>query len=84
MLSMPTFSSWPLSMNDEEADQVLDEAVEELFMSSSDSVNGGGGATSGDDLVDFVEDWDPNNNDFCQVLENDKQLGYMLEKLLED
>lgn len=66
-----SFSSWP-SMA--ETDQVLDQAVDELFLTET---------SNGDELVDFVHDWDP-NNDFCQTLENDKQLGYMLEKLLED
>jgi HSF-type DNA-binding len=78
MPAVSTFvSSWP-DFSMEETDQVLDEAVEELFL-SSDSLGG----TNGGDLSDFVHDWDP-NSDFAQTLENDKQLGYMLEKLLED
>ena len=58
-----------------DADRVLDEAVDELFLSD---------VRAGDDnLADFVNDWDPSNN-FQSVLEDDAQLGFMLDKLLED
>ena len=56
------------------ADNVLDQAVDELFM---------GELASEDTLNDFVSEWDPTNS-FGAVLENDIQLGYMLERLLED
>jgi hypothetical protein len=70
----PVFFSWPSTA---ETDQVLDEAVDELFLSESTM------GAAADVFNDFVHDWDP-NSDFAQTLENDKQLGYMLEKLLED
>jgi len=57
-----------------QADQVLDEAVEEIFMD--------GACNDISDLDDFVRDWDPSS--FALKLNNDAQLGYMLDRLLED
>lgn len=51
-------------------DPVLDEAVDELFLSGNDT------------LADFCIDWDPTGTGL--PLEDDVQLGFMLEKLLED
>lgn len=62
----------PMSLTD--ADRVLDDAVDELFLVET-GVN--------DSLADFVQDWDPSGG-FGAVLEDDIQLGFMLEKLLED
>lgn len=56
------------------ADQILDEAVEEIFMD--------GAISDISDLDDFVRDWDPSG--FAVKLDNDAQLGYMLDRLLED
>lgn len=59
-----------------DADRVLDEAVDELFLHEP---------AEGDNLDEFVHDWDPNfNMDFGATLRDDVQLGFMLEKLLED
>ncbi|GKY94424.1 hypothetical protein MPSEU_000408300 [Mayamaea pseudoterrestris] len=55
-----------------QADSILDQAVDELFM---------GELESEDTLKDFVDEWDPT---FGAVLNDDIQLGFMLEKLLED
>lgn len=52
---------------DAEADRVLDEAVNDLFMDMTS------------DSLDFSSDFDPSFN-----IGDDTQLGYMLEKLLED
>lgn len=52
------------------ADRVLDEAVDELFLTGDDT------------LAEFCFDWDPTGTGM--PLEDDTQLGYMLEKLLED
>jgi hypothetical protein len=60
----------PMRQND--ADYVLDQAVDELFL---------GEVGESDNLADFVHDWDPS---FGQVMEDDAQLGFMLDKLLED
>lgn len=57
-----------------EADRVLDEAVDELFLNDVGDV---------DNLAEFVNDWDPDNT-FGDVLQDDQQLGFMLDKLLED
>jgi hypothetical protein len=58
------------------ADRVLDEAVAELFLHEP---------AESDSLDEFVHDWDPNFNfNFGMVLRDDAQLGYMLEKLMED
>ena len=51
-------------------DRVLDEAVDALLLSGDDT------------LADFCFDWDPTGSGMA--LEDDTQLGYMLEKLLED
>lgn len=66
---MPVVQPFALS-----ADPILDEAVDELFLHD---------AGEQDNLADFVNDWDPTNT-FGDVLEDDVQLGYMLDKLLED
>lgn len=57
------------------ADRVLDEAVDELFLNEA--------GNDQDNLADFVNDWDPSNS-FGEVLNDDAQLGFMLDKLLED
>lgn len=57
-----------------DADRVLDEAVDELFLNDTQEI---------DNLADFVNDWDPSSN-FGAMLEDDVQLGFMLERLLED
>ena len=51
-------------------DSILDEAVDDLFLSGDDT------------LADFCFDWDPSGAGM--PLDDDTQLGYMLEKLLED
>ena len=56
-------------------DQILDKAVDHFFFTGPMSDLG--------DLNDFVHDWDPNNR-MAQSLENDVQLGYMLDRLLAD
>lgn len=58
-----------------QADSILDQAVDELFM---------GELGSEDNLADFVNEWDPSNSFGATALADDIQLGYMLEKLLED
>jgi hypothetical protein len=65
---VPTYSVAPTM----EADRILDEAVNELFLSDAQEL---------DTLADFVNDWDPN---FGAMLEDDAQLGFMLDRLLED
>jgi hypothetical protein len=58
------------------ADRVLDDAVAELFLHEP---------AESDSLDEFVHDWDPNFNfNFGMVLRDDTQLGFMLEKLMED
>jgi hypothetical protein len=57
-----------------EADKIFDEAVDELFLDD---------AVSELNLTDFVQDWDPSVN-LEPVLQDDAQLGYLLEKLLEE
>jgi hypothetical protein len=62
----------------DDADRVLDEAVEELFLNE---------AIASDSLDDFVHDWDPSNEGneaYLDSLQDDCQLGMMLERLLED
>lgn len=60
-----------------DADGVLDEAVDELFLNQE---------VTEDTLADFCMDWDPSTSDsgFGISLNDDMQLGYMLEKLLAD
>ena len=70
----PLFSANSNFAFQQPADTVLDQAVDELFM---------GELASEDTLNDFVSEWDPTSS-FGAVLENDIQLGYMLERLLED
>jgi hypothetical protein len=58
------------------ADRVLDEAVLELFLQEP---------AESDNLDEFVHDWDPNFDlNFGVALRDDVQLGFMLEKLMED
>ena len=61
-----------------QADQVLDEAVNELFIDP----NSAEVAADMNELDDFVRDWEPNN--FAETLNNDLTLGFMLDKLMED
>ena len=56
-------------------DHILDEAVDELFLSQPEN----------EQIMDFVNAWDPTfygGND--AALTNDTQLGNLLDKLLED
>jgi hypothetical protein len=53
------------------ADSILDEAVDELFLQQDFAEE--------DNLADFCNDWA-----FGNVLNDDAQLGFMLDKLLED
>jgi hypothetical protein len=55
-----------------DTDRILDDAVSELFLHEPAEY---------ESLDEFVNDWDPN---FGAVLQDDAQLGYMLEKLMED
>lgn len=50
----------------------VDHAVNELFPHLREESN----------ISDFVRDWDPTN--FGESLQDDSQLGFMLEKLLEE
>lgn len=84
MPAASVYSQSPVAMSSNfvptplQADSILDEAVDELFM---------GDVGSEDNLADFVNDWDTTNafgNSFGAILSDDIQLGYMLEKLLED
>lgn len=61
-----------------QADQILDEAINELFLNSSSNNM----TAEMNDLDDFVRDWEPRN--FSQTLDNDLALGFMLDKLLEE
>lgn len=73
MSSYPFVDPMALTTN---ADRVLDEAVAELFLHEP---------VETDSLDEFVHDWDPNFNfNFGMVLRDDAQLGFMLEKLMED
>jgi hypothetical protein len=60
------------------APEILDETVEELFLSkdSPQEVN--------ECILDFVNIWDPVSFGAGAALENDIQLGNLLDKLLED
>jgi hypothetical protein len=71
---MTPISSFPLvdPMARTDTDRVLDDAVAELFLHEPAEYGS---------LDEFVHDWDPN---FGAVLQDDAQLGYMLEKLMED
>ncbi|KAL7568576.1 hypothetical protein ACA910_002688 [Epithemia clementina (nom. ined.)] len=71
----PTIMASAPALMQSSADLVLDEAVEQLFLNGPIADMG--------DLNDFVHDWDPNNG-VTQSLENDVQLGYMLDRLLAD
>jgi hypothetical protein len=73
--AMPSFPFVdPMALTN--ADRVLDEAVAELFLHEP---------VESDSLDEFVHDWDPNFNfNFGVVLRDDAQLGFMLEKLMED
>lgn len=68
-LSMPS----PFASLKSSSDQILDDAVDELFLNELGEQ---------DNLTDFVNDWEPAS--FGNVLSDDAQLGFMLEKLLED
>jgi HSF-type DNA-binding len=59
-----------------DADCVFDDAVDELFLNQAAET----------DTLDFCSDWDPSfdSGRFELTLNDDLQLGYMLEKLLED
>lgn len=62
-----------------DADKLLDEAVDELFLYQED----------GDNLDEFVHDWDPSfyqsSTGTCGgTIEDDSHLGYLLEKLLDE
>jgi len=56
------------------ADRILDEAVDELFLQQEEV----------DNLDEFVHDWDPSFDEAVNGvgIEDDSQLGYLLEKLL--
>lgn len=69
-------SSQPQAPASPKSNQVLEDAVEELFTS--------GEISAMDDLDDFVNDWDPTSSNVAKSLENDLQLGYMLDRLLSD
>lgn len=59
-----------------DADKILDEAVDELFLQQEEV----------DNLNEFVHDWDPNcdqNVTASGTVEDDFELGYLLEKLLD-
>jgi hypothetical protein len=59
-----------------DADFVFDEAVDELFFNEE---------ADEDTLNKFCSEWDPSFDDsFEFALNNDLQLGFMLEKLLEE
>ena len=64
----------PLMSLRPEADRILDEAVEELFLTENGDA---------DNLAEFVNDWDPSES-FGEGLNDDAQLGFLLDKLLED
>jgi len=72
-MQMPVAFAPPVS---NPADQVLDDAVNELFLNTNNM------ASEMNDLDDFVRDWEPDN--FARSLDNDVALGFMLDKLLED
>ena len=60
------------------AGEILDEAVEELFLQESLS-------TESDTIMDFVDTWYPGGNDEANIedsIQSDVQLGYMLDKIL--
>jgi hypothetical protein len=73
--TMPSFPFVdPMALTN--ADRVLDEAVAELFLQEP---------AESDSLDEFVHDWDPNFNfNFGMALRDDAQLGFMLERLMED
>mmetsp|Transcript_22427 Transcript_22427/g.48798 ORF Transcript_22427/g.48798 Transcript_22427/m.48798 type:complete len:412 (+) Transcript_22427:133-1368(+) len=74
-LQLPQQYEAPAPYSANPADQVLDDAVNELFLSST--------ANNNNNIMDeFVRDWQPDN--FAQSLDNDLALGFMLDKLLED
>lgn len=70
----PLIPTMPFETSD--ADRVLDEAVEELFLHEAGEM---------DSLAEFVHDWDPSNQDVETLeIEDDLQLGFLLDKLLEE
>ena len=66
------YAEAPQPANDE-ASRILDQAVDELFMQD---------AADSECLSDFVHDWDPAFG--AEPVQDDSQLGLILEKLLED
>jgi hypothetical protein len=73
LAASPIVASHRLSRNSE----ILDEAVDELFL--NDSHQGG----VNDSIMDFVNVWDPAYGADAAIT-NDKQLGNLLDRLLED
>lgn len=59
---------------------VLDQAVDDLFLGN----NGVPPAEVNDSVMDFVTCWDPSSYGPDAALENDTQLGNLLDKLLWD
>lgn len=77
MANVQSFNYASLLSIPSDADRILDEAVDELFLQQEEVEN----------LDEFVHDWDPSfdqSNAFGATIEDDSQLGYLLEKLLED
>jgi hypothetical protein len=62
----------PEAENGRLTDRVFDEAVDELFMDGFSESN----------ISEFVQDWDPTASVEPDI-QDDAQLGYLLEKLLE-
>jgi hypothetical protein len=59
--------------NPADADRVLDQAVDELFLQQGEI----------DNLDEFIHDWDPSfEHNLDEAIDDDSQLGYLLEKLL--
>ena len=75
-----TFAAFPPNYGMGYDQGVLDQAVEDLFL-------GEGGAPPPevkDSVMDFVTCWDPSSYGPDAALENDNQLGNLLDKLLWD
>ena len=62
---------YPIDYQTYAADPVLDEAVDELILGEDVDRN----------VVEFVQDWDPT---FAASLDNDIQLGFLLDRILDD
>ena len=56
------------------ADRILDEAVDELFLSQPEN----------EQIMDFVNSWNPAAFGADAALTNDEQLGNLLDRLLDD